>query len=314
MKGIVWDGSDVVATELAEPQARPGWSLVDVAYVGICGTDLHLVQGHHPRGQRGVVLGHEFVGRVHGRPVFVDPAVTDEDCRFCASDTRHLCSNLAVIGIDIPGALAPQVQVPDTNLIPLPADLPLKDAVVVEPLAVAVRAMRRASIQPGATAHVVGYGPIGCFVAQLCRVSGASRVTISESSEARAAVARQHGFEIISEPTRSAGYVIDCVGNASAARELTYWAAPHGVVAIVGVAPGHVPVDLQDAVLRELRFVGSRSYSREDITAALALLERGSITADMIVTRVTDLDGVPAAFDALSRGEEVKVLVRVGDE
>src|SRR5918997_1292747 len=142
MAAFVWRGDDVAVQDVPRPRPDDGWALVDVAYAGICGTDLHICAGEHPRAEAPLVLGHEFVGRLAedaaglraGQPVAVEPLLNCGRCTPCRTGRTHICERLRLIGIDVPGGVAEQVLVPESRLIALPDGVELHTAAFVEPL------------------------------------------------------------------------------------------------------------------------------------------------------------------------------------
>ena len=182
MRALTWAGGhDVVVAEVPEPEPGPDQVLIAVGYTGLCGTDLHICAGEHPRAKPGVVIGHEIAGTVAatahgfeaGTAVVVDPLVSCGRCATCRSGRPHTCENLRLIGIDSPGGAAPLVAVDADRLIPVPGSPDLRHLAFAEPLAVAVRAVRRSGLQLGQTVAVVGGGPIGVAVALCARNAGA---------------------------------------------------------------------------------------------------------------------------------------------
>ena len=152
MRALIWEKPRVVAVvERPRPVATQTEAIVDVAYVGLCGTDLHIWAGDHPRAEAGVVIGHEIVGRLHadangipaGAPVFVNPLRSCGGCQPCRRGQLHVCERLGLLGIDAPGGAAEQVLVPIDHLVPLPPGTDLRQAALVEPIAVGIRAVRR---------------------------------------------------------------------------------------------------------------------------------------------------------------------------
>ena len=194
MRALTWAGGhDVVVADVPEPEPGPDQVLVAVGYTGLCGTDLHICAGEHPRAKPGVVIGHEIAGTVAatahgfeaGTAVVVDPLVACGRCATCRSGRPHTCENLRLIGIDSPGGAAPLVAVDADRLIPVPGSPDLRHLAFAEPLAVAVRAVRRSGLQLGQTVAVVGGGPIGVAVALCARNAGAGRVVLAEPAPAR---------------------------------------------------------------------------------------------------------------------------------
>jgi (R,R)-butanediol dehydrogenase/meso-butanediol dehydrogenase/diacetyl reductase len=318
VRALTWQGGNrVEVVDAKPPEPRPGWALVDVAYVGLCGTDLHICRGEHPRAQPGIVIGHEIAGRLRepaggwpaGTAVLVNPLLSCYDCAPCANGSAHVCDRLGLLGIDAPGGAAECVAVPEDHLVPLPPGLDLRIAALIEPLAVAVRAIRRSGLRLGQRAHVIGAGPVGLLVASCARLGGAAEVTMSEPVARRAQVAADFGLTLAEEPDQRADVVFDCTGHPAVAPTATRWAATSGTVVTVGVYPGVAGVDLQSVVLRELSIVGTRVYTPQDIAAAAELAGRDPFGLGRLVTSVIGVDDGPRAIDRLAAGTELKILI-----
>lgn len=320
MQAVVWEAPDTVAVrDVASPEPSKGHVVVETAWCGICGSDLHIVAGEHPRARPGIVLGHEVVGVVAesapgfdaGEPVVVNPMLACGVCDACERGYTHACPHMVAVGVDIPGGLAERVAVPASALRRLPAGLDLQRAVLVEPLAVAVRAVRLGQIVLGDRVHVLGAGPIGRLVAMCAAAAGAGRLTIGENAPGRRASAAEAGLELLDEPDDDgAAVVFDTTGHPSVAEALTRWARVGArIVVVAAYAPGPVGVNLLDVMLKELIVLGSRVYTWSDIDAAIELLARERIDVDGLVSRVVGLDDVGDALARLQAGTEVKVVV-----
>lgn len=283
-RALVWEGETRVAVrEVPVPVSRPGWVAVDVAYTGICGSDLHICAGEHVRAQPGTVLGHEFVGRLAepcgdlavGREVFVNPMVHCGRCDACVRGLVHICERLTAVGVDYPGAIAARTVAPGHGVYPLPEGADLRVAALIEPVAVCVRAVRRSGLAVGQDVHIVGAGPIGCMLGVLAGAAGAARVTVSEPSMERAAAAESLGMHVVAAPTERgplADVVFDASGHPSVAPQLLSWPRPGATVVVVGgYAPGTHGVDLLAMMFSEVTLVGTRIYSHEDIEASISL-------------------------------------------
>ena len=320
MEAIVWRGGQTVeAASVARPEPPPGWALVEVAYVGLCGSDLHICAGEHPRAKPGLVIGHEVVGRAvesagglaAGAPVFVNPLLPCGSCAPCRRGQLNTCERLGFVGIDANGGAAELVAAPAEHLLPLPPSLALRRAALIEPLAVAVHAVRRGGVRFGHQVHVLGAGPVGLLVATCARIFGAAPVTVSDPADARAAAARELGFEL-TDSTAGDGHaevVFDCTGHPSASPSVFTWVATGGVVVTVGAYPGVVGVDLQDLMFREITVIGARAYTPDDINTAISLVEDGLVDPSRFVTDVLPLRHGPVAIDLLRAGRGMKVLL-----
>jgi (R,R)-butanediol dehydrogenase / meso-butanediol dehydrogenase / diacetyl reductase len=323
LPALVWAGGNRPAVrDVPRPADRPGWVRVSVEVVGLCGSDLHILADEHIRARPGIVLGHEFSGRLAepagdlpaGTPVFVDPMVRCGRCDACRRELRTVCENLTSVGIDYPGAACPEVLVPAENLFPLPPTLDLRRAGLIEPVAVAVRAVTRSGLGPGSRVHVVGAGPIGCLVALVALVAerrGAT-VTVAEPAEARARAARDLGLATVdpAAPRAVNDVVLDATGAPAVAAGICDWARPGGTVVVVGAYPPQPPAfDLLRVMFAELRVIGTRIYDRPDILAAIDLLDRDPGRLPDVVTEVVPLADAVRAVDDLRAGRALKILL-----
>ena len=310
-----------------------GEVVIDVAYTGICGTDLHILHGAmDQRVTMPAVLGHEMAGTIAsvgegvegwsiGDHVTVMPLASCGHCPACLSGNSHICHNLNFLGIDSPGSMQASWTVPDKVLVPLPASLSLEHAALAEPTAVAVHDVRRADLREGERAFVVGGGPIGLLVACAARARGAD-VVVVELAEPRRTLAEQIGLRTLdpasadveafaSEWTEGAGADVSFeVSGAPAGIETAIQAlAVRGRMVVVAIHSTPPPVNLFRLFWRELTIIGARVYEREDFQEAVRLLEQGAIPADLLISRVEPIDEVAAAFAELESGRAMKVLI-----
>ena len=319
---------------LAEvPTTDPGPGEVQVApkFCGICGTDLHIYHGHmDQRVTVPLVAGHEMSALVAavgpgvedyavGDPVTVMPIATCGECRSCRAGNIQVCYHLSFLGIDEPGALQERWNVPEEIVVPLPGDLPLEDAALIEPLAVAVHDVRRADLQDGEKVVVIGGGPVGQLIALVARERG-FEVLLSEADPGRLEFAAGLGTDTV-DAGDLLERVMDWTGGDGAdvafevsasrpgARALTDVLASRGRGVIVGIYPVPPEVDLFRLFWRELTLIGARTYQRRDFTEAIEIA--GSLPLRDLVTGTYALDGVQDAFERLDAGGAMKVLVDV---
>jgi len=323
--------------EVGEADAKApaaGEVRIRVAFNGICGTDLHIVQGHmDARVDMPATIGHEMSGVIEavgdgvdlavGAPVTVMPLRWCGSCAACAAGHQHICQRLDFVGIDSPGALQELWTVPASVVVPLPEGLSLQHAALVEPLAVAVHDVRRSRLAAGETAVVIGGGPIGQLIAVVARAAGAT-VILAEPDAARRDFAAQQGAivvdpiegdlaAVVEERTDGAGadVVFEVAGTRGTALDATRHARTRGRVVFVAIHPEPVPVDLHRIFWRELEVLGARVYEREDFERAIELLAAGRVPADALITRVVPLDATMEAFEALLSAAAMKILVDV---
>lgn len=323
MQALVLEAPErFTVAEIPEPEAAAAEVLVAPAFVGLCGTDLHIVEGLHPRATFPLVLGHEVVGILASGPsagaaVVVDPTISCGTCAACRIGLAHVCEHLRLLGIDRDGGLAERMTADAARLHPVPDGLALEAAALAEPLAVAVHAVRRSGLEAGDRVVVVGGGPIGLLTALVARASGASCVLV-EPAPARQERARRLELDLVADVADvsarlggKAGVAFDAAGAPPVALALPTLVRPGGVVVVVGVYSAPVPVDLQHVTFAELSLVGTRVYTPEDIDEALGLLAAGAVEPSALVSDVVDFDGVESALARLRRGESLKVLVAV---
>lgn len=326
-RSFVVQDADEVAPEVGEVQ-------LEVAYTGICGTDLHIFHGDmDARVGLAAVIGHEMSGRIAvlgdgvtgwavGDPVTVMPLAWCGRCPACRNGHRHICHNLNFIGIDSMGSLQARWTVPASTLVRLPDELSLQHAALVEPTAVAVHDVRRAGILPGERVVVVGGGPIGLLIACVARRAGAD-VVLAELDLYRRAVAEGLGLTTLDPGTEDVRALVEARtagAGAEVAFEVSGAAAGvdlavdvlgvRGRVVMVAIHPQPRPVNLHRLFWRELTLVAARLYDRSDFESAVELVAGGDIPVAALISRVEPLSGVERAFAALEAGGGVmKVLI-----
>jgi L-idonate 5-dehydrogenase len=313
------------------PVAGPDEALVDVAYGGVCGSDLHywrdgavgtsVLQGP-------MILGHEVVGRVAvgaadgsgpavGQAVAIHPARSCGHCQWCLSGAANLCPETRYLGSaaqwpHTDGGFADQIAVPTGRLIPLPDGLDLRRASLAEPAGIAFHALDRAEAvgAPIAGAHVlvVGGGPIGLLVAAVARYRGAASVTVADVQERPLEVARQLGAQAVhardlpdgaelAAQTGSTppGIVIESSGTIPGLTSAIRAARPGGTVVLLGQVPaGDIPVPASLAVTRELTLTGSLRLI--EIERSVAFLADPRAVVDPIVSDVFSAEQAVEAF------------------
>ena len=334
MSAVYYEGAGVFSVgECAAQPPGPGEVRLDVAYCGVCGTDLHIAHGAmDARVPTPQVIGHEMSGTVAevgegvtgfrpGDPVVVRPL----DSRGETAADRgfsHISRKLKFIGIDAPGALQASWTVPAFTLHALPQGLDLRLGALAEPLAVACHDVRRGEVAAGQTAVVIGGGPIGLLIALVARAR-AAKVLVVEPDAARRSLASELGFAAydpasddvataVTDATEGAGaeVVFEVSGSAAGILAATQYAGLRGRVVVVAIFPEPKPVALFDLFWKELELFGARVYEPEDFDVAIALLANGSLDVERLITAVEPLDRVPAVFDELSSGRAaMKILV-----
>ncbi|WP_328513346.1 alcohol dehydrogenase catalytic domain-containing protein [Streptomyces mirabilis] len=322
-------------TAPAEPSSPgPGEVELAPAFVGICGTDLHIFHGDmDARVAAPAVLGHEMSGRVvrvgagvegwrPGDAVTVMPLRWDDTCPACRAGHQHICQRLDFIGIDSPGAMQQRWTVPASTLIRLPDSLALDRAALVEPTAVAVHDVGRAKVTEGEKVVVVGGGPVGILIALVARAAGAD-VRVVELSAHRRLLAEELGLTawdpadddvlaLVGEWTGGAGadVAFEVSGAAGGVDTAVDVLGVRGRLCLVAIHPRPREINLHRFFWRELTLIGARLYDRSDFERAVALVADGTIAVGRLISKVVPLTEAPAAFEALEGGGDVmKILV-----
>ncbi|SRR5579884_2691739 len=350
MQAAVWHARhDVRVESLPEPsEPGPGEVLLEVAYCGICGTDLHeYLDGpqflpHDERGARPpAILGHEFSGTVAalgpevtrvqvGQRVAVHPALYCGQCRFCRSGMVQLCPNASWVGLGAAsGGLAGWALLKEYQLFPLPEQVSLLQGALVEPTSVTMHAVTRGGVQPGDVVLVTGGGPIGQLAALNARAAGAREVYLAEVVPGRRELAARNAEptrvldprqESVVEAMRSAteglgvDVAIECSGNERALFDALEATRPDGTVVQVAIFNHPVPLHpAQHLTLQAKRLVGSLGYTPRDYERVIDLMAAGKLPAERLVTATIPLrDVVELGLDELVRPDtqQVKILVQ----
>lgn len=336
MQSIQYRGAkEVVVGERSRPEAGSGEVLIKVAYAGVCGSDMIIYQGVHPRAKAPLIMGHEFSGVVEkgngafpeGMPVTVYPLLSCGCCDPCRNGYPHVCNTLRLIGIDCDGGMAEYVKVPANTVHPLPVDFPLKLGAFVEPVAVGVHAVSRSGYKPGDTAVVYGAGPIGFCVASSLRYFGASQILVVETNPHRLDVARQLGFTVI-DPTRedirakileythehNADLAFDCAAHPSVQGSILDILRVQGTGIVVGSYKKPAEVDLLKIEFKELTLIGTRVYTPRDFGIAIQMLQSRCVDFGRLLTVVHPSEA-PQQFASLLAGQNdaIKMLFQFSD-
>ena len=303
---------ELVLAELPIPRIeRPGDVLIEVKAAGVCGSDLHGYTGRSGRRIPPLVMGHEASGRV---------VETGEGVGDLAPGTRvaiHPIDDAGgvrrLMGKDAPGAFAEYVVWPAQSLVRLPDAVTFEHGALVEPLAVAVRAVNRAGVGGAASAVVVGAGTIGLLVASVLRHRGVATVVISDPSAERRAVATRMGVGVALDPHQidvaevvldltdgqGADVAFEAVGIGATVAQAHAVVRYGGTVVWIGNNVRTIDVDMQQVVTRELSVLGTYAMSDDDFVDALGLLEAGAIDVSALINRRATLEEGPALFDEL---------------
>lgn len=320
-----------VADEPAPDEPPPGWSLLAVTSVGICGSDLHwFTDGGigENRIETPVVPGHEFAavaisGPLAGRRVAVDPAIACRDCEMCLAGYENLCPTVQFAGHGTrDGGLREQMVWPDHLLHPLPDDLSDDAGALLEPLGVAVHAVGVGHVRPGGDVLVVGGGPIGVLVVQVARHLGARRVFVVEPLAHRrqtalrcgadAAFSLDDGAGAVLDATRGRGVdvVIEMAGTDAAIATAVQACRPGARISLGGI-PSQDTSSFPAAAARRKGLTFAMVRRMNDTYPRAIALATGGIDLDALVTRRRPLAEAAEAFTEAADRTGDKVVVAV---
>lgn len=305
-------------------EAPEGWVLVDIAAIGICGTDYHIFEGKHPFLEYPRVIGHELSGHVasgpeQGKLVVVNPYLSCGTCRACRRGKPNCCRQIQVLGVHRDGGMCARIAVPAGNLYPADGLTP-EQAAMVEFLAIGAHAVARSGVGEGDLVLVTGAGPIGLGTALFARLAGAE-VHLMDLSRKRLDLARDLcGFDRLHLPSDdlltgdlAEGFdaVFDATGNAQAIEAGFPLLAHGGSTVLVSVVKGDIGFSDAEFHKREARIIGSRNALRGDFDRVIAAIRADLIPTEALISGVVPLAELPARFPALVHDRDgiVKILV-----
>lgn len=338
MKAVVCRSpGDLVVEDRPAPGAPPpGWALVAVSHVGICGTDYHIFEGKHPFLAYPRVMGHEVsgtvievgegVGLTAGEPVVVNPYLSCGTCIACRKGKPNCCVSIEVLGVHRDGAMCQEILVPEQNLYPANG-LSLADAAAVEFLAIGAHAVRRARADPGARTLVIGAGPIGLGTAIFARIAGLNVTLLDMSTERLDFAASELGFQtldgsrgvvadLVKQATGGEGFdvVFDATGNTQSVQSAFAHVAHGGTLVLVSVVKDDISFSDPEFHKREMTLIGSRNALRADFDHVAASIRDGAVPLAKLVTHRTSLASTPRdlARWAHEKSGLIKAVIEVG--
>lgn len=331
MKAAVFKklNSPLVVETIPDPVPGDNEVVVEVCRCGICGSDLHITEDPVFGAQPGMVLGHEYSGRIAalgrkvdtvkvGDHVAVFPVHGCGQCATCKAGVPAWCTQMRVDG----GGYGQYSLAEQHQLIKLPKTLALEDGALVEPLAVSLHGVALARPQPGARVLVIGAGPIGLAAAYWSRHMGAGRIAVTAGSNRRAGLALQMGATHFIDPANATpeavnaalggppDIVYEAVGKVGLVQKCIEYVKPRGTVIVLGLCTPpdtYMPFQL---VSKEVTVQGSAFYEVREFEVAADVLDKDPDTPRAMVTDLVDLPNMPAMFEALrQRSSQCKVLV-----
>ncbi len=329
---------EITFHEIPIPEAGEGQVLVRIHIIGICGSDIHVYHGKHPFTKYPVTQGHEVSGEIMalgkdvkdftiGQKVTIEPQEYCGKCYPCTHGKYNLCEELKVMGFQTTGTASHYFAVDASKVTPIPENMGYEEGAMIEPLAVAVHAVRRAGDVAGLKIAVIGAGPIGNLVAQTAKGMGAAQVMVTDVSDYRLKLAKECGSDFVvntkdkefgaamleSFGTDKADIIYDCAGNDITINQAIRCARKGSTIILVAVFADMAKADLAVLNDHELDMNTTMMYRHEDYVKAIEMVEDGKIFLRPLMSRVFPFDQFKQAYEYIDANREtaMKILIDV---
>lgn len=342
MKALVLEKyNEFVLRETDIPELKPGWVLVKVEACGICGSDVHGMDGSTGRRQPPVIMGHEASGSIHdvapdvrgwkiGDRVTFDSTISCGKCFYCNRGDINLCEDRRVLGVSCKeyrqnGAFAEYVTVPTHILYAIPESISFEQAAMIEAVSVAVHATSISGVKANDTAVVIGCGMIGLLCIQALKAAGCGKVVAIDQIEEKLELARQLGAELTIHSTdpelnrlildetenRGSDITFEVVGIEPTVNLAIDCTRKGGTVTLIGNLAPEIKIPLQKVVTRQLKLQGSCASAGE-YPHCLELIASGQIKVDALISKVALLEDGNEWFHRLYNKEAglMKVMLK----
>lgn len=331
---VVHEPHNLEVTNVEEPSREPGEVIVEVGACGICGTDLHIIDGDY-HAEYPAIPGHEISGTVvdagdarhlrRGDRVAVNPNIYCHACRQCRRGMPHLCETATAVGVTRPGGFAEYCAMPAEQCLPLPESLSFGDAALMEPLSCCLHGLAVLTPRPGDRVAILGGGTVGLMMTQLVRLHGGAPIVVSEPDPGKRALAEKLGADATVDPSSEdaqeaivdalggpADYVLEAAGIPATAELALDIVGPGGRVLQFGVCPEgtQVPMRPRQLFRDEITVAGAYTNPFTD-DRALALLAAHRIDTEPLVSDEFALADAENAIARAREADSFKVHVRV---
>jgi len=326
--------------EIPVPELQENQVLVRIQMIGICGSDIHVYHGEHPFTPYPVTQGHEVSAEIValgasvsgfevGQKVTIEPQVYCGTCHPCTHGKYNLCEELKVMGFQTTGTASTYFAVDASKVTPIPQGMSFEEGAMIEPLAVAVHAVRRYGDVAGQKVVVLGAGPIGNLVAQVAKGMGAETVMVTDVSDYRLALAKTCGADVVVNTREKdfgeamvehlgpdkADVIYDCAGNNITMNQAVRCARKGSTIILVAVFAGMATVDLAVLNDHELDLNTTMMYRHEDYITAIEMVNAGKIQLQPLMSKIFPFAQYKQAYEHIDSNREttMKVLINVQD-
>lgn len=324
--------------EIEKPTPKAGEAVVKIMKIGVCGSDIHVWHGKHPFTSYPVTQGHEVSGEITalgegveglsvGQKVTIQPQVVCGECYPCRHGKYNLCESLKVMGFQTTGVASEYFAVDAKKITPLPQEMSFDEGAMIEPLAVAVHAVRKFGDMQGMRVAVLGAGPIGILVAQAAKGMGAQSVLITDISDVRLEKAKACGVDFCVN-TKTADFgaalvdafgpdkadvIYDCAGNDITMGQAIQHARKGSTIILVAVFAGMAHIDLAVLNDHELDLNTTMMYRNEDYLTAIELVRAGKVSLKPLISKHFVFRDYAEAYRYIDANREtaMKVIIDV---
>ena len=331
MKAVVVERpGEVRVDSVPEPEVGPKDVLVKVGACGICGTDIHIIDGEFPPTTYPIVPGHEFGGTVvavgdevvgikAGDRVGVDPTLNCGECYFCQRGQGNLCERWNAVGVGAhPGGFAECVAVPERVVYQIPEGMSFAASALIEPISCVVHGFHMLQPRVGDSYLIYGAGPMGLQNAQLARFNGARVVAMIDINPKRLEVVRSFGFEVVGASLEEVRHVaprgfenvIEATGKTKVAEAAIEAVIRRGKLLLFGVCPPgeKASYDAFKIYNEEITILGTMAVLNS-YGPAIDVIAAGAVDAEKMVTHTLPLEQFPEAVELVRRGEGLKIQI-----
>lgn len=332
---------EIMFRKIPTPSVGANQVLVRIRMIGVCGSDIHVYHGEHPFTTYPVTQGHEVSGEIValgegtegfflGQKVTIEPQVFCGRCYPCTHGKYNLCEELKVMGFQTTGVASTYFAVDASKVTPIPQTMGFEEGAMIEPLAVAVHAARRAGDIRGKKIVVIGAGPIGNLVSQAVKGLGAGQVMVTDVSDYRLQLAKECGADFCVNTRNQefgeamveafgpdkADVIYDCAGNNVTINQAIRCARKGSTIILVAVFAGMASADLAVLNDHELDLNTTMMYRHEDYVTAIEMVEAGKIRLQPLMSKVFPFGQYKQAYEYIDANREttMKVLIDVQDQ
>jgi L-iditol 2-dehydrogenase len=337
LQAVMTKPGEIIFHDIPIPEVKANQIKVKMKCIGVCGSDIHVNHGKHPYTSYPVVQGHEVSAVVEeigkdvnnvkvGDVVTIQTQVVCGECYPCTHGMYNDCEKLKVMGFQTTGMASEYFVVDAEKALKLPDGMSFEHGAMIEPLAVAVHALRRYGDVEGKSVLVLGGGPIGNLVAQTAKALGASKVLLSELSEYRLATAKKCGINTVNPKeknlkeaiiecfsTDGADVIFECIGINATMKQAIEYARKGSDIVVVGVFADLGTINMGFIQDHELRLIGTAMYREEDYIDAIELVNKGLIEFDALITHRVKFQDYANAYKIVDEQKDkaMKVIIEM---